>query len=193
MVRHNKPDTHTHWRDFLKGNYPVNDPNSLSKMKHDIRKRATRLMEDLLLICQSSNLSKEDKNLIFKNLNSWENMPYNERVEANKFGRPTTIWQNVMKPLVKELMNNAAILTPESESVEEIQELFIMLEIYGKEYDIKFNVNDLINDSDYRERKMQQLLSKKGAKKKLTALRNARQDKLQITPIPRSEYKDNNA
>ena len=188
MPRHNNPETRTRWRDFLRGEYPITDQSSRSKMRHDIRKRATRLMEDLLLICQSPQLSKQDKNLIFRNLNEWTNMPEKDKMDARRTAKPTTIWQNVTKPLVRELMNNAAVLTRETEDIEKIQELYIMLELFGKEYGLKYDLNSLINDPQYRERKMHQLESIDRLKIMLAARRSARNSDSQITPLPQSDF-----
>jgi hypothetical protein len=186
MVRHNNPDTRTHWRDFLRGTYTITEKRTQSKMRHDVRKRATRLMEDLLLICQSPYLSKPDKDLIFRNLNEWTNMPEKDRMDAKRIAKPTTIWQNVTNPLVRELMHKAAVLTNETKDVEKIQELYLLFEFYGEKYDLKCDLNRLISDPQYRGMKMQQVEGTPGLKTILDARKSA-QNLLQIESLPQSD------
>ena len=96
-----------------------------------------------------------------------------DRKQAERLGRPTTVWENVSKPLVKELMNATAVFTPETENFEEIQEITMGLRVYGLKYDLV----KLVEDEDYRERKNQQLLSHRGVKRKLKTINRGQEEK----------------
>ena len=113
-------------------------------------------------------------------------MPEKDRMDARRIAKPTTIWHNVTRPLVNELINKAAVLTNETEDVEKIQELYLLFEFYGEKYDLKCDLNRLISDPQYREMKMQQVEGTPGLKAKLDARRLA-QNLPQIEPLPQSD------
>ena len=124
------------WREYLRGEYVIENEASRKKMHHDIRQRAKRMLKDLLLICQK--------------------MPHKDRI---RIFREPTFWEKVSKPLVKELMNNTSVFTPEDEmelgheQFEEIRNLSCGLQVYGVKYDFV----KLIEDKQYRDRKKVQL------------------------------------
>ena len=140
-----KPGAKTIWREYLKGEYQITDPQFSSKIRHDIRERAIQLMEDLLLICQK--MSREDRMRIFYNLKTFDEQ---RGVFEDKIGRP--LWS--------ELTNNLCIFPPDSEHFQEIQDFTRLLIKYG----VPFNLIKLADSEQYREQKKLQLYAKSRTK-----------------------------
>ncbi len=120
------------WREYLKGEYI---PQDRDKMNYEIRKRAKRMMKDLLLIAQK--MPRRQRILIFMNPN---------------------IWEDVAMPLVRELSNNICVPSPEEfdeGKMYDIQHFIKGLELHKIPYDLV----KLIEDKAYYERKEVQLNS----------------------------------
>ena len=116
----------TRWREYLKGKYKINNKNTKTQVRHNIRERATQMMKDLLLICEKA--SERDKILIFKD--------------------PETR-DNIVIPLLKELTFHAK---PTDNPLNEIMLLADGLHLYG----IKYDLVRLMKNPEYRKRKRYQ-------------------------------------
>jgi len=128
----------TRWRGYLRGRYKVTNENLLNELHFDIRKRAKRMMMDLLLIIRSNRLPERQKILIFRNLDDLD------------------FWKTTIKPLIRELMNKSCVLSPNDEEFEELQ--YLARGLYLNH--IKFDAVRLITDKTYRDQKEVQLKSK---------------------------------
>ena len=133
MKRKTKPM----WREFLKGKW--NPPNQ-SDARYKIRIKAKQMMRDLLLICQSPQLTEDDKARIFL-------QPERNLKES--------FWENVTVPLSNELLNarNFYLRKFSEDEFRRIRSFIITAHKTNFPYDLP----RLTQDSAYRERKFQQL------------------------------------
>lgn len=119
------------WREALKSGKKLSD-----KTTFDIRERATRMMADLLLICEK--LPEKDRIMIFQNPRTHD----------------TIMWPSLMK-LNWEVADIPQSVKEVQKSVhsKETQELIKALELHG----IKYDLERLFRDQDYLKAKRDQL------------------------------------
>jgi hypothetical protein len=123
------------WREYLNGEYIINDENQRNKIRNDIRERAKTMMCDLLLIAERSD--SRQKTLIFK--------------------KPQTR-DRLIRPLITALWNNSAFLGPEQEEYENIVKLMQDLELTSVKYDFEKLFDTTLEEHEaYCKNKRQQV------------------------------------
>jgi hypothetical protein len=131
----------TRWRDYLNNKYIVTDERLLNELRHGIRRRAIKMMEDLLLILEKSDARQLD--LIRYH---W----VKER-DARKFEKKKML----ILALLRQIQNKLIYLFKTKDK--EIRQLFEDLNAFGIPYDIV----KLVEDKAYRDNKRVKVFSVK--------------------------------
>jgi hypothetical protein len=130
------------WRDYLKSKYVVTDERLRNELRHDIRRRAIKMMEDLLLI-----LEKSDARQLTLIRYHW--------LEKEGKRKPKKKQMLILK-LQRQIQNK--LVYPSKTIDKEIRGLREDLDVLGIRYKrFRYNIIKLVNDRTYRDKKRKQV------------------------------------
>jgi ABC-type phosphate transport system auxiliary subunit len=131
----------TKWRDYLDGKYVVTDRRLRNELRHDIRRRAIKMMEDLLLI-----LEKSDARQLTLIRYHW--------LEKGK--RKSKKKQMLILRLQRQIQNK--LVYPSKTLDKEIKGLREDLDVLGIRHKrFRYDIIKLVNDRTYRDKKRKQV------------------------------------